>query len=211
MISEPREGQFVRYRPEIAPDTAQQSEPGRPVLITRVGDSAATVDVPRITARSTDGEFGAAPAELHPLGDVSDADLAALQEIVVAHTEWLSTQFRNEFDSAQDHLAHAQRAEEKIADMRRYAIQAHQDHDICRAGLDDFLETFDLAPYRPQFSALVDLRVRVGGYADITDATEVECIVRRILDIASTDEEITVDGWDVDRVDEDELELNPAA
>jgi hypothetical protein len=211
MISEPREGQFVRYRPEIGPGGLPLSDAGRPVLITRVGDSAVTADAPCITARSTHGEFGAAPAELYPLGDASDVDLADLQEIVVAHTECLSTQFRHEFDSAQNHLAHAQRADEKIAGMRRYAIQAHQDHDICRAGLDDFLETFDLAPYRPQFSAWVDLRVRVGGYADITDATEVEGIVRRVLDIASTDEEIMVGSWDVDRVDEDELELDPAA
>ncbi|WP_274562393.1 hypothetical protein [Streptomyces spiramyceticus] len=35
----------------------------------------------------------------------------------------------------------------QLADIREYAIEAHEDGSICRDGLDSFLSRFDLTPY----------------------------------------------------------------
>jgi hypothetical protein len=64
---------------------------------------------------------------------------------------------RGERDRQQD--AHAA----VLRDIRRYAIDRHLDNEICREGLDAFLERFNLDAYQPRLR----LRLRITGTVEV--------------------------------------------
>jgi hypothetical protein len=64
-------------------------------------------------------------------------------------------------EASSANLDRAVKAEDKIAAMRRYAIDRHLDSTICRDGLDAFLAAHDLEPYRERRMAVVAFEVDV--------------------------------------------------
>lgn len=59
----------------------------------------------------------------------------------------------------------------KLDDIRTYAIRRHEHGVICRGGLDDFLEAFDLAPYDPRCIVTFALQGHYKVQGDELDAT----------------------------------------
>lgn len=57
-----------------------------------------------------------------------------------------ATQARNNI--ARDLASERARFTATLAKIRQYAINAYEETDICRDGLDKFLDEFDMAPYR---------------------------------------------------------------
>ena len=83
--------------------------------------------------------------------------------------------------------AHADRLDA----IRTYAIERHEDGDICRDGLNRFLLHFDLAPYRTR----VQVSYTITGSYEVEDSSETE---------AGDDAEkyLRPDLTDLDRVDD---------
>ncbi|GAA0812147.1 hypothetical protein [Spirilliplanes yamanashiensis] len=94
-----------------------------------------------------------------------------------------------------------------LAAVRAYAIGKHRDGDICRRGLDGFLEAFDMPPYEPRIRVTFTI---TGSYLVAAENTrEAESDAQGYLkaDLSSLDnvvedsDEITVHIDDVSLVD----------
>ena len=101
-------------------------------------------------------------AEATPITDPAHRDdliRRALRTVAVqryAATQQV-LQARGERDRQQD--AHAA----VLRDIRCYAIDRHLDNEICREGLDTFLERFNLDPYQPRLR----VRFRIIGSIEV--------------------------------------------
>lgn len=62
-------------------------------------------------------------------------------------------------DRSQDHEAHRNR----LTAIRAYAVEKHQSGDICRTGLNEFLETFGLGRFEPR----IRVHFTVSGSYDV--------------------------------------------
>jgi len=71
------------------------------------------------------------------------AQAAALAEAVEALTICRRVAFDYETEQRRLHI-------DQLAAIRQYAITRHEASDICRSGLDAFLETFGMEPYIPR-------------------------------------------------------------
>ncbi len=104
---------------------------------------------------------------------------AATQQVVQA---------RGERDRQQD--AHAA----VLRDIRRYAIDRHLDNEICREGLDAFLERFGLDPYQPRLR----VRFRISGSVEVDteNRQEAEYQVQTYLGVDTSNVDNVVEDSD---------------
>ena len=72
------------------------------------------------------------------------------------------------------------RMEEKVEDIRSYAIDRQLEGHFCREGLNKALEHFDLEPYHPRYRLLVTATASIELDAD--SSSEAESRVRYLVD-----------------------------
>lgn len=58
----------------------------------------------------------------------------------------------------------------KLAEIRAYAIERHRADEICRAGLDDFLDHFGMPEYQPR----IKVQFQITGYYEVDSHNEDE-------------------------------------
>jgi hypothetical protein len=58
----------------------------------------------------------------------------------------------------------------KLADIRAYAIERHRTDEICRSGLDDFLDHFGMPEYQPR----IKVQFRITGCYEVDSHNEEE-------------------------------------
>jgi hypothetical protein len=147
-----------------------------------------------VTGTVPASDLGPAPAEL------ATWQWETAQQLIARFAEAGQDQAATLQDEAARLRVRADAAEQKIGAMRCYAIARHEDRDICRQGLDDFLVAHDLAPYEPVYSAQVTLHLDVEVH-DVDDSSDAEWKVRDCLDVMSRDEDIVrISGQDIEQV-----------
>jgi hypothetical protein len=111
----------------------------------------------------------------------ADPNVATIKLNAVAPLDPPSTP-RTALDDARDAIdtqrQRAETAEQKIADMRIYAIEKMRDGTICREGTEEFLEHFGLDLPESEFDVTYNVRVSVNA----TDSDLAEENARELLD-----------------------------
>ncbi|MFD9486289.1 hypothetical protein ACFWBX_20360 [Streptomyces sp. NPDC059991] len=109
----------------------------------------------RITA------YGTKVLEIQPIADPMVRE-AALRDAVEALSICRQVAIQAHTDQRRSHS-------ELLEMIRQYAIVRHEEGDICREGLDDFLESFNLMPYetrvRVEYTITGSYEVDPGGEA----------------------------------------------
>jgi hypothetical protein len=133
-------------------------------------------------------EFLAPDTRAVPLADpVRGA--AALAEVLVRqdaqHTEQLAAVAAERTTLERAH-------QWRLTEIRDYAVGKHVDGDICRDGLDAFLDRFDLEPYRPRIVVTFTLRGRFTVDGDDEDCARSDARHWLQADLSALDD--IVDG-----------------
>jgi hypothetical protein len=108
---------------------------------------------------------------------------------------------REEASRARDEAQrHATSLEETIASMRAYAIDRHRAGEICRGGLNEFLDAHDLPLYEPSYKATVEVSVCVEvhcGQDEYRD--DLDQIVRDHITVGTDDSDrLYIDDFSID-------------
>ena len=110
------------------------------------------------------------------IGDLSSSDLIPMDELI----QGLASGWMRERSTRQHTEVLLARMEEKVEDIRTYAIERQLEGHYCREGLNKALEFFDLEPYHPRYRLLVTATASIELDAD--NADEAENRVRYLVD-----------------------------
>jgi len=110
------------------------------------------------------------------IGDLSSSDFMSTDELI----QGLASGWMSEKATHQHTEVLLARLEEKVADIRAYAIDRQLEGHFCREGLNKALEFFDLEPYHPRYRLLVTATASIELDAD--NADEAESRVRYLVD-----------------------------
>jgi hypothetical protein len=153
-FTEVRPGQFVSFTADGEPQIGIVSETGLPYGEARVTFQPSWQPEP-VTWAVAVNSMTAMPAEL------TVQQWERIQDLAVGEYDRLHRQAAELREEAGTQRDRAQQAGDKIAAMRRYAIDRHLDGTICENGLNAFLAAHDLEPYRPRHIAVVAFEVDV--------------------------------------------------
>ncbi|PKV88180.1 hypothetical protein [Streptomyces sp. TLI_146] len=120
----------------LLPAAVQIGEANAVVLRVAEPDLIEVYFAGRITA------YGTKVLEIQPIADPAVRE-AALRNAVEALSICRHVAIQAHADQRRSH-------NELLEMIRQYAIVRHEEGDICREGLDDFLESFNLMPYEPR-------------------------------------------------------------
>jgi hypothetical protein len=155
-LTDVRPGQLVSFTADGEPQIGIVPEAGLPYGEARVTFRPSWQHEPEpVTWVISVSTMTATPAVL------TAQQWAQVQALAGGEYDRLSRQADELREESSAHLDRAVTAEDKIAAMRRYAIDRHLDSTICREGLDAFLAAHDLEPYRPSLVAVVAFEVDV--------------------------------------------------